>query len=83
MAVCMLQFSAVQNSRFEFAVPIVRSTWGEITAGMTPSFTSESVTCAVFTATTMSQADARPTPPPMAEPFMQQIVNCGRLAQSY
>mmetsp|Transcript_114194 Transcript_114194/g.368945 ORF Transcript_114194/g.368945 Transcript_114194/m.368945 type:complete len:255 (+) Transcript_114194:186-950(+) len=82
MAVCMFAFSAVQKSRFALAVPMLRITWGEITAGMTPSFTSESVACAVRTATTMSQAATRPTPPPMAEPFMQQIVNCGRWAHS-
>mmetsp|Transcript_9630 Transcript_9630/g.28429 ORF Transcript_9630/g.28429 Transcript_9630/m.28429 type:complete len:214 (-) Transcript_9630:258-899(-) len=51
-------------------------------AGMTPSFTSLSVMCAVRTATTVSQAHARPTPNPMADPFMQQMVNWGRLAHS-
>mmetsp|Transcript_113094 Transcript_113094/g.320376 ORF Transcript_113094/g.320376 Transcript_113094/m.320376 type:complete len:288 (-) Transcript_113094:242-1105(-) len=82
MAAAMLQFSAVLNSRLELDSPMVRITCGEIVAGMTPSFTSESVQWALLTATTMSQLQIRPTPPPMAEPFMQQIVNCGRLAHS-
>merc|ERR1712039_68101 len=57
--------------------------YGEITAGITPSLTSESVACAVLTATHMLQTEARPTPPPMADPFMQQMVNCGKENQSY
>merc|ERR1719505_106055 len=61
---------------------MVRMTWGEITAGITPSFTSDSVMCAVFTAIAMSQQQTRPTPPPMAEPFIRAMVNCGSVAHS-
>mmetsp|Transcript_42146 Transcript_42146/g.111376 ORF Transcript_42146/g.111376 Transcript_42146/m.111376 type:complete len:229 (+) Transcript_42146:208-894(+) len=79
----MLQFSAVTKSFFALAIPVVRITCGEITAGITPSFTSESVMCAVLTATAMSQAERSPTPPPIAEPFRHAMVNCGSVAHSY
>mmetsp|Transcript_101301 Transcript_101301/g.253974 ORF Transcript_101301/g.253974 Transcript_101301/m.253974 type:complete len:253 (+) Transcript_101301:298-1056(+) len=80
-ACCIEQFSAVTKSFFALAAPMVRMTCGEMTAGMTPSLTSDSVTCAVFTATAMSQQHRRPTPPPMADPFISAIVNCGSVAQ--
>ena len=58
------------------------STYGEITAGRMPSFTSVKPNTASSAATTMSQTAARPTPPPSAAPWMRPITGIGSVSSA-
>src|SRR6478672_5711697 len=57
------------------------TTYGEITAGMRPSFASESAKVACCEATAMSQHATRPTPPPYAGPCTRAMVGLRKCAR--
>ncbi len=53
------------------------TTYGLITAGISPRRTSERANIAVSAATAISQQATRPTPPPIAAPLTRAMVGWG------
>mmetsp|Transcript_14155 Transcript_14155/g.23556 ORF Transcript_14155/g.23556 Transcript_14155/m.23556 type:complete len:242 (-) Transcript_14155:76-801(-) len=74
--------SPVINIRRAFAAPIFATTYGEMVAGMTPSFTSDKAKKADLRAITWSQQETSPTPPPIADPLMRPHNITGSLLSS-
>mmetsp|Transcript_19684 Transcript_19684/g.63989 ORF Transcript_19684/g.63989 Transcript_19684/m.63989 type:complete len:208 (-) Transcript_19684:8-631(-) len=77
-----LNVSPVMNIRRAFDGPILATTYGEMVAGMTPRRTSERASHAPRLATTQSHTESRPTPPPIAVPFMRAHVKTGSALKS-
>ena len=69
--------SPVMNSSRAADSPILRITYGEITAGMIPRRTSVNPNCVPRAATGMSHAATSPAPPPRAAPWMRATTGLG------
>ena len=74
-----LKRSPVTNKTRAWVSPILRITYGEMTAGAMPSFTSLKARRALSAAMTMSQTAIKPTPPPIAVPLTRATTGQGKL----
>src|SRR6185369_11729694 len=69
--------SPVRNNARACVVPIFAITYGELTAGRMPSFTSDKPNFTSGFAITMSHTGTSPTPPPIAAPCTAPISGTG------